>query len=222
MMILSYGEKLLGKELAVLTLLTALSLPLAFGLYEYLALKKKNWLSIFGLLSVLLTGGLALYEAEGIYFALSESALPAVLGIGVLISAFTKKPFVALFAYNDAVFNTEMIRQKLQEANRQRQFDRLLKESTILFSASFFLSSFLNFVLAYSIFKPIPFAPGTAEKTQVLNEQLGAMRFYTIFVIMIPLLIVGALILWHLIRGIRRVTQLDWEQIVRSSPSNSQ
>ncbi len=206
----------LGPEGPLIALIIALCFPLIYGVYDWVKRKKANWLSAFGMLSVLITGGLALVKAEGIWFAVSEASLPALLGLGVLASAFTSKPFVSSFILNEGVMNTDRIYARLKELGREVEFKRLLKHSTLLFSASFFISAFLNFYLARRIFTPIDTALEEALRTQTLNEQLAQMRYYSIFVIMIPMFLFGILVMWHLLRGLFKTTGLKLDEIMNT------
>jgi hypothetical protein len=168
------------------------------------------------MLSVLITGGLALLKVDGIWFAVSEASLPAVLGLGVLASAFTSRPFVSSFILNESVTNTERIEARLTERGTAAAFKELLRHSTLLFSLSFFLSAVLNFFLARRIFLPIDPLLADDLKTQALNEQLAQMRYWSIFVIMIPMFLFGILVMWHLIRGIFKTTGLKVEEFMRA------
>ena len=67
-------------------LLLALSFPIAYFFYEYYKTKTKNLISILGFLNILFTGGLALYQVKGIWFAVKEAAFPLIIGIGVYIT----------------------------------------------------------------------------------------------------------------------------------------
>lgn len=210
----------LGEQGPLKALLLALCFPVAYGIYDWIRRKKANWLSGFGLLSVLITGGLALSKAEGIWFAVSEASLPLILGLGIMASAFTRKPFISTFLLNGGVMDLDRIHQRLEEFGRQEEFKKLLKHSTLLFSLSFFISAFLNFVLALKIFKPLKEGLSEELKTQALNEQLADMRYWSIFVIMIPMFIFGLFVMWHLLRGLYKTTGLKIDEIVKT-PDNA-
>ena len=85
--ILNKGQNFISSESApVYVLLLALSFPFVYGLTDFVRIKKINAVSVIGLVSIALTGGLALMELEGIYFAIKEAAIPLVLafcGMGV-------------------------------------------------------------------------------------------------------------------------------------------
>ena len=79
------GESNLGPMGA---LLLALAFPLLWGLYELVINKKKNFVAILGIISVLLTGGIGVLELDNKWLAIKEAAIPAAIGIGgVLLGA---------------------------------------------------------------------------------------------------------------------------------------
>ena len=96
-------------------LLLALAFPLGWGLYELVVNKKKNFVAILGIISVLLTGGIGVLELDNKWLAIKEAAIPAAIGIGVLISSYTKYPLVKTLLYNPAVLNVAKIDEKLEE-----------------------------------------------------------------------------------------------------------
>ena len=78
-------------------LLVAISFPIGYGIWDLLKRKKWNFISILGALSVLLTGGIGLIPGAPVQlFAIKEAALPAVLGLFVIISLKSKKPLIRL------------------------------------------------------------------------------------------------------------------------------
>ena len=62
-------------------LLTAISFPVVYSLYDFVSKKKLNVFSVLGFVSVLLTGGFALFQLDGFWFAVKEAAIPGVFAI---------------------------------------------------------------------------------------------------------------------------------------------
>ncbi len=206
-LILERGAQVLGDDQQVLILLIALSFPLFYGSLDYFIYGRKNWISLLGLVSVAFTGGFALLSLEGIWFALKEAAFPLLLGLGVMGTAFTKKPLAQILFLNDQILNTHLIHTSLQTEEQKLQFRRLLRKTTIYFSGSFFLSSLLNFVLARSIFSEIPITLSEVERSRMLNEQISQMTWMGFAVIALPLLILSALLIWWFLNQVARLTQ---------------
>jgi hypothetical protein len=200
----------------VKALVVALAFPIAYGIYDGLKRKKVNVFSVLGVLNVAITGGFALANISGYWFAVKEAAFPALIGIFVLGSAFTKKPFVRAMIFNPQVMKVDLIQQRLKDVNQETDFYKLLKTSTVFLAFSFFISSLLNFVLAIRIFKPLDPNLDEAARGVTLNAQIAEMTSLSFAVIMIPSMIILALILWHLIRGLKSLTGMNFEDLMKS------
>ncbi|MFN3161931.1 MAG: VC0807 family protein [Pseudohongiellaceae bacterium] len=75
--ILNQLTRRLDENGPVIALVVALLFPLGYGIYDYLTRGKKNWLSLLGLVNVSFTGGMGLFQLEGIWFAIKEASFPA-------------------------------------------------------------------------------------------------------------------------------------------------
>src|SRR4051812_33546953 len=65
-------------------LIVALIFPVSYGIYDLVTRKKKNFLSMLGIVSVLCSGGLALAKVGGLWFAVKDALVPTVIGLAVL------------------------------------------------------------------------------------------------------------------------------------------
>ena len=66
-------------------LILALSFPLGWGIFELIKYKKFNFIALLGLANVLLTGGIGLLALDLKWLAIKEAAIPAAIGIAVII-----------------------------------------------------------------------------------------------------------------------------------------
>jgi hypothetical protein len=187
-------------------LLAALAFPLGYGLYDAVARRKLNFLSVLGFVSVLLTGGLGLLKVDGFWFAVKEAAVPALIGGAVLGSLRTKKPLVRSMLLNDAVLDVPRVQAAVAARGTQRAFDALLARASYLLAGSFFLSAALNFALARVLLKS---PAGTVE----FNQELGRMTALSWPVIVLPTTVVLAAALWMLVRGLKALTGLELEEM---------
>ena len=80
------GEANLGPLSA---LLLALAFPVGWGLWDGLRRRKLNWLSVLGVVSTLLTGGIGLLKLDAQWLAVKEAAGPGLIGLAVLGSNWT-------------------------------------------------------------------------------------------------------------------------------------
>jgi hypothetical protein len=200
------GETALGPAWG---LVVALLFPLSYGLVDFARRREWNIVSILGFVSVLLTGGIGLMQLDPKWIAVKEAAVPAVIGIAVVLSLRTRFPIVRTFLYNDKIIRIQDVDEALERRGNRQAFDRTLVHASWMLAASFFVSSVLNFVLAKWIVKS---QPGTTA----FNEELGRMTALSYPVIVIPSMLIMIATLWYLFHRIRRLTELDLEQILKT------
>ncbi len=197
-------------------LMLALSFPLGFGLFDLYRKRKWNPMSILGFTNVMVTGGLAVMGLGGIWFSIKEAFFPFIIGAFIFWSAQGEKPFVRSFLINANTMNLELIDEKLKANQAEAEFTKHLKNSTRLLSCSFFLSALMNFILSQRIFLPLDPALTSEQKSLLLNHQIAEMTSWAMAVLLVPTLIFLIGILWYLLRGIRQLTGLQTDEILKS------
>lgn len=120
----------------VWALVLALLFPITYGIVDLVRRGKVNWISILGLVSLLLTGVIGLVELDARWLAIKEASVPLLIGLVGLISIRTHRPLVKLMVYNDKVIKIAKVNQALGEHNMTRAFDRLLTQATLMLSGS--------------------------------------------------------------------------------------
>jgi len=205
-LILNKAHDLFPEFHSIYILLIALSLPLIYGLKDYLKDKKINVISIIGLVGILLTGGLALFQTKGIVFAIKEAAIPLLIAFFTLGSIVYKKPLVVLFL-KSSFFKSDLIFQRIKENQQEKNFSRLMNVTTFWLALSFVLSAILNFIIAERVFQQ-------TDSQQVLNEQVARMTWLGYVVIALPLSVLSGFILWYLVKNLKRMTQLRFQDMV--------
>ena len=216
--VLNKGHLFLGTNQAVMVLIIALSFPIAYGMYDFIKNKKKNIISIFGVLNILLTGGLALFKLKGIWFAVKEAAVPLLIGIFVLISNITRKNFFEALIVNSSILNWPLIKEKIKSLSTSEKLKSLLKKATTLFSISFFISAILNFVLALYIFSEKNFVGlSEVEKEIILNKKIADMTWMGFVVIGLPMTLFSVFIFWWFLKRLRQLTELSLENLLSTS-----
>jgi hypothetical protein len=199
------SDNYLGIKLAIIV---ALAFPLIYGLHDFITRGKLNFFSGLGVVSVSLTGGISLLEMDAIYIAIKEASIPGILGIATLLSLKTSQPLIHTFILNDKVFDVCRINRALETNNCQAKFDQLLINASWILAGSFFLSSLLNYLLAIIL---LTADPGTVS----FNQQLGKMTALSFPVIALPAMTVMMGNIFYLFRGIKKLTGLDLESIVK-------
>lgn len=200
------GDDSLGP---VLALLLALSLPLGYGIYEFIQEKKVKLVPALGFINILLTGGIGLLKLPSEYIAIKEAMIPLVIGLITMISIKTKYPLIRTFLYNDMVMDTARVDAALDEQNNRPAFNKMLVNATWLLGASFLVSAVLNYALA----KWVVTAPsGTPE----FNSQLGTMTMLSYPVIVIPCMAITIYALYYVIKRLQKLTGLSLEDILNT------
>lgn len=219
--VLNKGDNLLGRFLepyfenvAIPILLIAIAFPIAYFVYDYFKRQKYNFISILGLVSVLLTGGIGILNIPTEWFAVKEAAIPGLIGLAVLISLKTPYPLIRTLLYSPEVIDVEKVQAALSERNSITTFEKLLAKCTWLLAASFLLSAALNFLLA----RWIVVSP---SGTDAFNAEVAKMMAWSWPVIVIPSLLIMSLTLWILFGGIHRLTGLKIEDVLLAQVDDS-
>lgn len=202
------SDKYLG---ALWGLIVALAFPVGYGIYDLIARRKTNVLSILGFASVLLSGGLGLMKASGFWFAVKDAAIPTVIGATVLISLRTKNPLVREILFNDQVIDVARVNAALDARGRHAEFERLLRGASIWLALAFLGSAIVNFLLARYILRSPPATPE-------FNNELGRMHILVWPVIIIPSMVVMMFVFWRLITGLTALTGLSTDEIFHEKP----
>jgi len=188
--------------------LVATAFPLVYGFYDFWKNKHINKISILGLVSVALNGVFTIIQLNPFWFAVKEAAIPALIGIFVLGSVWTKTPLISMLL-NQGILNTELINSKIKEYSEEEQYLKLQKNSTIGMALSFFLSAILNFGLARYIVKSQP-------GTEAFASELGRMTGLSFIVIAIPSMVILGAALWYLMKGLEKLTKLPLDDIMQT------
>ena len=213
-LILNKGHVLFPSEKAhIYGLLLALSFPFFYGLKDFIKDKKINALSLIGLVGTGLTGGLALMQLEGIYFAIKEAAIPMAIALFCVGSVFVKKPLAYFFILNSAIFKTKKIKEKLKENNTEKQFEKVMKIATLILSASFVLSAILNFIIALFVFETGPEGIEENVKRELLNKQIADMTWMGYVFIAVPLSVILVFLFWWILKQLKILTGLNLDEI---------
>ncbi len=204
------GEEHLG---TVNGLLVALSFPLFYGLYERWSQKKFNIISIIGIISVLLTGGIGLLKLDPEWLAIKEAAVPLVIGMIVLISLKTPYPLIKTLIYNPNIIRVEEVDKALNERGNYHQFQDRLTKATFFLSATFLFSATLNYFLArYIVTSP--------AGTEAFNEELGRLTLVSYPVIALPSMVFLIAIMFWLIKSVKQLTGMTLEQVMNVPEEN--
>lgn len=189
-------------------LLLALAFPLGWGMRDLLARRGVNFFAVLGLVSILLTGGIGLLQLDARWLAVKEAAIPGVLGLIVVGSAFTRRPLVRLILMSPAIMHVERIQESLAQHGNLAAFDARLRTATWMLGGAFFFSTVMNYLLAtWTVVSPA----GTPE----FNQELGRLALLSYPVIALPSMLMMAAVLYYLARAIRALAGLEWTEALR-------
>jgi hypothetical protein len=159
------------------------------------------------MVSVGLTGGIGILELDAQWLAVKEAAVPAIIGLAVLLSTRTKYPLIRTLLLNPNVLDVHKIQTVLESNNHTQEFDKRLLNATYFFAGTFLFSSIMNYVLArWLVTSP--------SGTQAFNEELGRMTLVSYPMIAIPSTVMMLLIFYYLWRTIRRLTGFKLEEVM--------
>lgn len=191
-------------------LLVALAFPLAYGVFDLIKTKKYNFISILGVCSIILTGGIGVLELPNQWLAIKEAAVPLLIGMAILITAKTKFPLVKKILFQ--MVDEELITTKLRDDITKQRFEQKTMRATYIVAFSFLVSAILNYTLAKLI---VVSTPGTAEFT----AELGRLTALSYPVIALPSTIIMIIGLVILVRDIEKLTGLDMQALLQSKKS---
>jgi intracellular septation protein A len=193
------GDKGLGTLGA---LLLALSFPLFWGLWDGWRRRKLNWLSVLGVVSTLLTGGIGLLALDAQWLAIKEAAVPGLIGVVILGSTWTRSPLIRMLVFNATLFDVDRVHKALEERQNVPVFEQRLRAGTMFLAATFFFSAVANYLLArYVVHSP--------AGTPAFNEELGRLTLWSYPVIAIPSMLMMMGLMFWLARGAKALTGLE-------------
>ncbi len=190
-------------------LLLALAFPLFWGAWSLLRERRVNLFAVLGLVSILLTGGIGLLQLDPQWLAVKEAAIPALVGIVVLVSTRTRYPLVRSLLYNPAVMNVGKIQRTLEDLGNTDAFEKRLLNATYLLGSTFFFSAAMNYFLARWIVT-------SPAGSSAFNEELGRLTLLSYPVIAIPSTLMMLSIFYYLWRTIHGMTGLTLEEALAS------
>lgn len=193
------GEGRLGSMGA---LWLALAFPLGWGLREAVTRRKLSWLALLGVISTLLTGGIGLLKLDPQWLAVKEAAVPALIGLVVMGSNWTRWPLIRVLVFNPTLFDVARVEQALRERGTSVPFELRLRTGTMMLAGTFFFSAVMNYVLA----RWIVTSPGG---TEAFNEELGRLTLVSYPAIALPSMVMMAALMFWLARGAKALTGLD-------------
>ena len=190
----------------------ALICPVTYFFYDFLNRKKINLISILGFINILLTGGIGIFGGKlGLsknWFIFKEGMMPLIIAsVLIIMKKYRQREFNNILL-NETLFDNDKIRISISQ-EMQHQFEYIVKIAGYYLIAGFFISSLIQFTLAFLIVVSNP-----GEST--FNEEVSTMTWISYVAVLLPtMLIVGKGYL-GLISGIEKITGLKKEDFLKS------
>ena len=124
-----------------------------------------------------------------------------------MISLKTPYPLIRTLLYNPELINVNKVHAALITHDSVRAFERLLVRCTWLLAASFLLSGILNYFLA----RWIVVSPSGSD---AFNSEVSKMMAWSWPVIAIPSMAIMMIALMQLLKGIKSMTGLKFEDVL--------
>jgi len=191
-------------------LLLALAFPVAWGVWDGVRRRRLNWLSVLGVISTLLTGGIGLLKLDAQWLAVKEAAVPGLIGLAVLGSVWTRWPLIRILVFNADLFDVDKVHAALAERRNEVPFELCLRRGTLMLAGTFFFSSAANYLLARWIVN----SPAGSE---AFNQELGRLTLLSYPVIALPSMIMMMGLLYWLARQAKALTGLAIGDLLRQA-----
>lgn len=188
-------------------LIVALAFPVGYFLYDLIKNGDKNFISILGFVSILLTGGIGLLKLSPDIYAIKEALIPLIIGLAVLVLVRTKYCVFNKLLYRPEVFEVEKINTILKERSNTERFQKKMTYANFFLASSFFLSAVLNYTLASIIVK-------SPAGSVAFNDEVARMTFLSYPVIVVPSMIILMSVFFFFIRDIKKLTGLKFDDMI--------
>ncbi len=188
-------------------LVAALILPIGYGTHTLIKERRADFVSILGIVSVLLTGVFGILKLPPQWIAIKEAAIPLVIGLAIVISLKTPYPLIKKILMSEKLFNVDRLHEKLREQKNEAKFEKRLVGLTWGLASSMFLSSALNYTLAKIVLKSQP-------GTEAFTAEIGKMTGLSYIVVMLPSMAVMICVLIALIKTLTHLTGLHMDDLL--------
>ena len=196
-----------SKSFNKIAFIIALAFPIGYGCKEFFTSHKINFFSVIGTVNIALTGGMGLLEFPPNQIAIKEAAVPALLGLAILISLKTPFPLVRSLIFNEQLMQVKKIEAILDQNNTRQAFEKTLTTSTLIVAASSFLAACTNYFLAIFVLKS---PPGTEQ----FNDEMARMIALSYPVNALPATLVTLVAVFYTYKNIRKFTGLPLEEVL--------
>ncbi len=191
----------------VWALVVGLAFPVGYGLRTLAKERKADFMSIIGIVSVMLTGVFGILKLPAEYVAVKEAAIPLIIGLVIVVSLKTPFPLIKKILMTESLFDVERLKSALKAAGNEAVFEKRLVGLTWGFASSMFLSAGLSYTLAKIVLKSEP-------GTEAYTAELGKMTGLSHVVVLVPCMVVMIWVLNKLFNTLVELTGLKLDDLL--------
>jgi hypothetical protein len=187
-------------------LLLAIGIPAAYGTWELMRTKKINASSIMGVISVLLTGVIGVFELDTDLFAFKEAAIPVGFAAILLVSNRMTFPVVKLLF--DMVQRKDRVERAVENIGAEHAYRQHIERSGAIWAGIMLISGVMKFALSSYIM--------TADAgTREFNTQLATYELVQIPTSMLVTMVMILSLIYYIAKGTGVIVGLAPSEVLR-------
>lgn len=186
--------------------LLAIGIPATYGIAMLVRSRKVNAQSILGIVSVLLTGVIAVFRLDTALFPFKEAVVPIGFAIILIVSNRTSFPVVKLLF--DMVVRKEKIEREVRDLGAERAYRAHIERCGLLWAGILTLSGILKFTLSSFIVT----APAA---TPEFNHQLATYEIAQMPTTMMVSMVLILSLIWYIGKGTARIVDSTPAEVLR-------
>lgn len=187
-------------------LLLAVGIPASFGVWELARTRKINASAIMGVVSVLLTGVIGVFELPTSLFPIKEALIPVGFAIILLVSNRMAFPVVKLLF--DMVQRKDRVERLVRERGMQAAYRAHIERSGTIWAGIMFLSGVMKFILSSIVVN----APAGTDQ---FNTQLAFYELVQIPTSMMVTMVLILSLIFFIARGTGAMIDLGPSEVLR-------
>jgi hypothetical protein len=186
-------------------LVVAIAFPLGHALTTVAILRKISPIAVLAFISVLLTGGIGIFEVETRWFAYKEAVFPFGIGIAAVVSVKTRWP--AIPSMLNQLLNGDKVDELLAANGKTEENDTALVRASWMLGAIFLVTAIGTFIFArWMVVSP--------AGTEAFNTELGSYTGLAFPVLGIPSTAAMVWVLHRVIIGIESRTGVKIDDLM--------
>ncbi len=190
-------------QVAANALVLSLSFPVGYFIVNWIIHKRTSVVAMAGIVGVLLTGVVGLFELSSQWLAIKDAAIPLVLGLLILLTLKMNPPLLVRMVCNDKLMDIYKVSAALDNNGNGERFKRLFKVTTWLFFLSFLFSAITHYILAVIVLvDPMP-----------TNEQIAELMYLKYPYCVLPFAVCIIFIVLYFFKKMTRLTGLTMDEI---------